>query len=587
LLRTILNHKQAQILKDERAVLECLQLVLSNCEVSTEDQKTLWHTLRQLDELFLMVVVGEFNSGKSAFINALIGDHIFPEGVTPTTDKITILRHSDVDTEQTTESAFISLRYPAEFLREMNIVDTPGTNAIIRQHEQLTKEFVPRSDLVIFVTSTDRPFTESERAFLEKIREWGKKIIIVLNKIDLVEDSEVTQIVDYIRQNTMALLGFAPEIFPVSVRLAMQVKQADCSMAREKHDRLWAASRFEALETYILHTLDEKNRIRLKLSSPLGIGERLATQNHNLVKERIKLLAEDFGVIENIKVQLELYRTDMQHDFRYRISDIEKVLLAMNNRGMLYFDDTLRFARIFDLLNTQRIQNEYKLKVVADTLSQIEQEVKGLIDWLVEHDLRQWQATLEYLENHLAKIHNKNGKVIGNVVGTFEFNHKALLDSVVCAAHEAIRSYDKDTEAQNLSKGFHDVVPSIAAVEVGAACLGVLLVAVLNTALLDFTGILAAGSLAVIGLLLLPAKKHRAKNELSTKLEFLKQRLMKTMGDEFDRELGLSLQRMREAIAPYTRFVHSEQQKLIHIDSKLTDINTQFVQIRLKIDEIN
>ena len=65
---------------------------------------------------------------------------------------------------------------PVEMLREINIVDTPGTNAVRREHEALTREFVPRSDLVLFITSADRPFTESERAFLQSIREWGKKV---------------------------------------------------------------------------------------------------------------------------------------------------------------------------------------------------------------------------------------------------------------------------------------------------------------------------------------------------------------------------------------------------------------------------
>ena len=74
-------------------------------------------------------------------------------------------------------------------LREIHIVDTPGTNAIIREHEAITSEFVPRSDLVLFVTSADRPFTETERVFLEQVRGWGKKVVIVINKIDILESA--------------------------------------------------------------------------------------------------------------------------------------------------------------------------------------------------------------------------------------------------------------------------------------------------------------------------------------------------------------------------------------------------------------
>ncbi|NIO72666.1 MAG: dynamin, partial [Anaerolineae bacterium] len=102
------------------------------------------------------------------------------------------------------------------------IVDTPGTNAIIRRHEEITGEFVPRSDLVLFVTSADRPFTESERIFLERIRNWGKKVVIVLNKIDILEgEADVEKVVGFITEHAQRLLGFAPEVFPLSARLAL------------------------------------------------------------------------------------------------------------------------------------------------------------------------------------------------------------------------------------------------------------------------------------------------------------------------------------------------------------------------------
>ena len=581
MLRAILSQKQSQILKEERATLQRLLVALAGWEVNADDQKTLQASLRQLDELFLLVVVGEFNSGKSAFINALLGEHYLPEGVTPTTAQIYILHHGETAEQQVTEAGVVSLSHPAEFLREINIVDTPGTNAIVRHHEQLTQEFVPRSDLVLFVTSADRPFTESERAFLERIREWGKKVIVVLNKIDLLQEAEVAQVTEYIRENALALLGFTPEIFPISARTALRAKRTG---SREERDVLWAASRFEAVETYILRTLDEKSRVQLKLANPLGVAERLTGRYQGLARDRLALLAEDLAAIGNIEGQLEVYRTDMQHDFRYRMADVENVLLEMSNRGMLYFDDTLRLARVIDLMNTQRIQGEFERKVVADAPQQIEEEVHGLIDWLVDRDLRQWQATLEYLDSHMAQVHDEQDRIIGRVGGPFEYNRRALLDSVGRAARDVVRTYDREAEAHKLASGVRDAVAGAALMQVGAVGLGVLLLAVLHTALLDFTGIVAAGSMAVIGLLILPAKKRRAKNELHDKLEDLRQRLMKAMTEAFDQELSRSLQRLRDTIAPYTRFVRSEQQKLAGIDGEMGEVSALLSQIRMRVD---
>jgi small GTP-binding protein len=588
-LQTILNRKQAQLLKDEKAELGRLQLALTDFDITSEDRRTLQKSLHQLDELFLLVAVGEFNSGKSAFINALLGERFLPEGVTPTTAQIYILQHGEASEHEVAEAGVMTVTYPADFLREINIVDTPGTNAIIRRHERLTQEFVPRSDLVIFITSADRPFTESERAFMERIREWGKKVVILLNKIDLLEEMEVVQVVEFIRQNALALLGFTPEVFPVSARLALKAKKADTPGEREA---LWSASNFQAVETYIHKTLDQKSRLQLKLRNPLGVGERLTAGYRQMAGKRLTLLAEDLKAIENIEGQLEIYRTDMQNDFHYRMADIEKILLAMNNRGMQYFDETLRLARVFDLVNTQRTQAEFEKYVVADTPYQIEQEVQGLIDWLVEKDMRQWQATLDYLERHRTKVRQgtevRRGEetVIGQVGGPFEYNRQALLDSVGHAARKVVMTYDREAEARQLAQSVRDAVAGTALMQVGAVGLGALLIAILHGALLDFTGVLSASALAVVGLLIIPAKKRRAKNDLREKLEDLRQRLMSAMTEEFERELANSLQRLREAIAPYTRFVRAEQHKLARIEAELGEISASLGQLRLRVENL-
>jgi hypothetical protein len=388
---------------------------------------------------------------------------------------------------------------------------------------------------------------------------------------------------EFIRQNALALLGFSPEIFPISARLALKAKQADTPGER---DALWAASRFQQVETYIHKTLDEKSRVRLKLRNPLGVGERLAGRYLEIAQSRLELLGEDLKAIENIEGQLEIYRSDMQNDFRYRMADIEKVLLAMNNRGMVYFDETLRLARVFDLVNTQRIQREFERQVIGDTPHEIEQEVSGLIDWLVDRDLRQWQATLEYLDRHRARVHDQEEQIIGQVGGPFEYNRRQLLDSVGRAAKEVVMTYDREAESRTLAQGVRDSVAGVALLQVGAVGLGAILLAILHTALADFTGILAAGAMAVVGLLIIPAKRRRAKSDLHNKLEDLRERLMEAMTSEFDRELEKSLRRLREAIAPYTRFVRAEKKKLTRIEGELDEIRSSLGKIRSSIEEV-
>lgn len=261
----ILNQNQEDLLTLERNLLNDLQMALVSFGASKADLDTLNQSIRQIDDLFLLVIVGEFNAGKSSFINALLGDHLLKEGVTPTTTQINIIRYGSEYQETISDKDILVIAAPIPLLKEISIVDTPGTNAIMRKHEEITNLFVPRSDLVIFVTSTDRPLSESERAFLQQIRDWGKKLVLVLNKVDLLQnDDEVGQVESFIAENIRSLLGIQPEIFSVSSRLALQAKMGN--------PHLWNKSHFEELESHIQTTLDETERIRLKFLNPIGVG---------------------------------------------------------------------------------------------------------------------------------------------------------------------------------------------------------------------------------------------------------------------------------------------------------------------------
>ena len=239
MLRTPLTEQQFQILNQERALLENLRVTLARLDAVPDDQRRLEQSLRQLEELFLLVVVGEFNAGKSAFINALLGQSLLAEGVTPTTDRVQVLRFGLEKTQVLRDEDTSVLTLPVEWLRDINIVDTPGTNAVMQHHQRITEDFVPRSDLVLFVTSADRPFAESERIFLERVREWGKKVVVIINKIDIFEDeTQIQQVIQFVGDNALQLLGIRPQIFAVSARLAQKAK----SVTGVERSALWQAS---------------------------------------------------------------------------------------------------------------------------------------------------------------------------------------------------------------------------------------------------------------------------------------------------------------------------------------------------------
>jgi small GTP-binding protein len=572
-LTKILDPAQDELLKEERRILSRLRTALVKFDAAPEHQSALDHSIEQLDELFLLVIVGEFNAGKSAFINALVGSKVAPEGVTPTTAQINVLQFGD-RVERHSRGAIQIITAPAPILRDIHIVDTPGTNAIIREHEAITADFVPRSDIVLFVTSADRPFTETERAFLEQVRGWGKKVVIVINKVDILDGPEaVDEVRRFVADSAMALLGFRPEIFPVSARLALRAKQGEPAV--------WAASGFDALEGFIASTLDAPGRVQLKLLNPLGVGTSLVERHAAIIRERLALLKDDFATLDEVDRQLDVYGKDLQRDLEFRMADLDRILLEMERRGQDYFDDTIRIGRVMDLLNRSRIQQGFEQQVVADAPQQIEKKVGELVDWLVAADLRQWQAVTSHLAERRRQYRDK---IVGDDSGRFHYDRTRLIESVGREAQRVVETYDKRHEAQRLADDTRNAVAATAAAGAGALGLGTLVTVVATTAAADITGIVMASVLAAIGFFILPAKRQKAKDEMRRKIAAVRQQLSEALRTQFSTEATQSTARIREGIAPYSRFIRAEGDKLRAIDAELRELGDEMTSLRARLE---
>ncbi len=573
-----LRKEREALLKEERKVVSDLQMALVKFGAEPEDEESLRRSIQQLDELFLLVVVGEFNSGKSAVINALLGQKVLEEGVTPTTTEIQQIRHGKESGRTVLGDNQVVLTFPIEFLSEMTIVDTPGTNAIIRKHEAITAHFVPRSDLVLFVTSVDRTFTESERSFLEHIRGWGKKVVFLINKIDILEsDQEIAQVENYVRENARSLLGVVPEIFPVSARRALRAKQGETS--------LWEKSRFASFERYVHEILDESSRIRLKLLNPLGVGSHLADTYLRKADSRTAFLKADFILMADVEKQLNVYREDMLHNFSFRMGDIENILLEMEKRGQVFFDETFRLGRVFDLLNKTRVQQEFERQVVSNAPQRIEEKVSDLIDWMVEFDLRQWQAVSEHLAG---RQREHRDRIIGDVgPGGFQYDRERLIDEVGREARRVVDSYDKSRESKAIAEHAQVAVTTSAALGAGALGLGALVTALATTAVADVTGVVMASVIAALGLFVIPAKRRQGKTKLMERVAGVRTQLIRTLRSQFEKEINHSIERIQEAIGPYTRFVRAERDRMSEMEGRLKELKLEIDRLKGELGKIS
>ncbi|MBZ0190157.1 MAG: dynamin family protein, partial [Candidatus Kuenenia stuttgartiensis] len=247
----------------------------------TEMEKRVEEMRSQLEEPFYLLVAGEYNSGKSSFINALCGERVLVDGPTPTTNRITLLTYGDKVEVKEVGDHLCRATYPMEVLKDITLVDTPGTNSIILEHSALTEGFVHRAELVLFITSADHPFTESERQFLQFLKgKWGRKVLFILNKIDLKTPKELIDIISFVEKNCYRLLGFEPKVLSVSAKEAYKARS-------ENNEALLKQSGIEEVEAFMFEKLDLDTKIDFKLVSPLKYLFNVFTELQQRLGEKV------------------------------------------------------------------------------------------------------------------------------------------------------------------------------------------------------------------------------------------------------------------------------------------------------------
>lgn len=574
---TMLTDEQSRLLSEEKEELSDILLKLTEIDASRDELATLQKAIMQLDELFLLVVAGEFNAGKSALVNAILGEKVLPEGVTPTTSQVTLVKWGEMSEKQVVDEDYAIYTYPLPLLKELNIVDTPGTNAIIRRHERLTEELVPRSDLVLFTTSADRPMTESERQFLEKILAWKKKIVFVLNKTDIIEN-EVEEVRSFILKHAAGILGDVPELFLVSAR---QAQRAAAETDEERRTQLRAASGLDKLENYITHTLDDSARLKLKFNNPIGVADHLLGRLEKSASAQSEDLREDKQTVDSIDAAIAGYDRDLQSELAPRLAEMETILQRLEMRGLDFFDNTMRLTNIHNLVRGDKVRAKFEKEVLADVPAQIEEHVQRTIDWLVDKDMREWQQVMAYLQRRQALSLDH---IVG-VSGSPQSNRRwELIDTVGKSSKKIIENYDRTKEASALAASVEAAVVQTALFEAGAVGLGALVTTAVLSSALDITGTVAAGVLAVVGFFVIPYKRKQAKENFKAKMTTMRSNLLETLSTEFNKESREAIGRLKENVTPYTRFVRAEQERIDRIKTTIEELRQRLSALRARID---
>ena len=570
-MEQVLTRQQGELVALERRLVLRVRDALAQSDGARADLERLAALVNEMDELFLLVVVGEYNSGKSTFINALLGDEVFAMGDLPTTRAISILRYGQAGPPESIGEHIQLYHYPLEVLRDLDIVDTPGTNSIERMEEAITREFVPRADLVLFVTSLLQPLTASELDFLTHIREWGKKVVFVVNGIDRRNtDEQLDRVREYLTREVTTRLGAAaPSIYFISALQALRAKLAGSpgrasSMSAATNAGDGAADQrneYSTLERYVLETLRETERVRLKLLTPLGVLRNILKRSRASLEGRLVVVDEDARVLRSIREQLTAYSTEMRTDSERYLIEMRNVLYELERRGRAWFERTIRIGNAFFLRNKDAVENRFRAEVVQDAPQAIEGVVHRMVDWTVQRNLKLWRTVFAELDAHTARL-RESGALAPHGDTEFQYNREELFARLREPVERRLDEFDTEREAREIVTSVKEAVMSAFGVNVLAIGLGGILVAAFTTAALDFTGVLTATLFAIAGWLIIPARRKQLVHEFEAKISKLNEDLAALLRTKFEEQLTRYERQLLDVVAPYERFLETERTKL-------------------------
>jgi hypothetical protein len=586
----VLSRQQAELVALERRLVFQARDALARAEGSRADVDRLAKLVDEMDELFLLVVAGEYNSGKSTVINALLGDEVFAMGDLPTTRLISILRYGQPGPPEQMGDHTVVHHYPLDMLRDLEIVDTPGTNSLERMEEEITRGFVPRADLVLFVTNLLQPLTASELGFLTLIRDWGKKIVFLVNGVDRRNsDEQVDRVREYLSRELPARLGGpAPALYFVSALRALRRKRAAAGAPPADGAALPPddpRDEFPALERYLLDTLRQHERVRLKLLSPLGVLRHVLDRNLEGLDARLDAVQTDAKVLASVRGQLESYSAEMRTDSERYVLEVRNVLTEVERRGRTWLERTIRISNFGLLRNRDAVENRFRAEVVADAPREIEDVVHRMVDWTVKRNLKLWTAVFQELDAHTERL-RASGALAAHASTEFQYNRDELFTRLRQPVERRLSEFNAEMEARQVVESVKEALTQAFGVNVLAVGLGTVLVTVFTTAALDVTGVLTATLFALAGWLIVPARRRRLIRELEEKLARLGQDLSALLSQKFQEQLARYETELLDVIQPYEQFLRTERERLERGLAELGASRQEAAAIERRVDEV-
>ncbi len=523
------------------------------------------------DHPFLLTMVGPFSSGKSSVINALLGQAVLDVGPVPTTDHIAILRHGP--TLQKSRTGNLStIFYPAELLQRLSLVDTPGLESVFEKHDELTQKFLHRADIVFLVMIATQVLTAKDLAFMQSLKEYGKRMVIIVNQIDVLEPEDREAVRDFAEKQSRLHLGIESTIWLVSAKQALTAYSPDAP----RDEIIWDESGLAEVEEYLEETLDDARRVHQKLETPLQVTRNAITAAIEQVREAQAALNSHSKAAENIQSQIDASTRDRENLVQKSITDIRKEWNEATSHGCEAIEELFQvsrglgqsFAGMFEIIGLgilirrfrrrsqgqeafERHQVREALQRIPEIANRIGPSIEGRdqeeIDQLVDY-------TRQQMDNLPAPLQNK---VIGKVQSPMSYDRKALrdirndLDSLITkAGHFQTERVDRALRGTVVMMAFWMFVVIIMAILIATGA-----IFSNGSGLLNLVIIIV---MLFLGFALLPIRGWMIKANYQRRMDDLYDEYQDILQRAATKQIAYGTQLRHDVVSPFTRLITTQ-----------------------------
>lgn len=453
-----------------------------------ELQQTIQDLKDRINEPFMFVIVGEVKAGKSSFINALLdaGKEICKVAPSPMTDTIQQIVYG-AEESFTDISPFLKrITQPVEILKEIAIVDTPGTNTIVDHHQEITEQFIPASDLIVFVFESKNPYRQSAWDFFNYIHaDWRKKIVFVLQQKDLMNAEDLAINTEGVRKYAKDKGIESPLVFAVSAKQEIEGEKE--------------VSGFKNIRNYITEHITGGKAPLLKLQSNVQTAQNL----NDRIAQGMLIRKQQWEADTFFRKDVQQTLDDQEGKSQYQVNTLIENLLAAYDRITLKTERELSQGLNFFTLLKRSFSSFFSKKESAqewlgDIAKNLERDLNSAMKDRLNSGVVDIADSIQQMA-HMIDLKIRNSKTI------LKENHDLFSEIAEKRTHVIQDLQEAFTRFMNRSENFTDeelfpghksMSPNVATGS-GIAVIGVILASVTNGMVFDITG----GILTTIGLL--------------------------------------------------------------------------------------